>query len=269
MNINHISVSRKKCYEDCAQMYKFRYHLKVPRPDEEPFYFTYGKIVHKIAELYVENNGNTSLGNITTDILRGKIEIEDGKLAPPLPNEYKRKLPLHIRAIQSLTDKIGTDGIVEYKFNYDLDPPNGRHIVGFIDRLIIKDGKAWIIDYKTTKKGKWRQTKHSITTDTQLCAYARVVQREFNIEAHNINTALYYVEGGDLIGATFSQSSLEKVEQELLKTYKSIENSDPDKVWGNVGEQCRRCDYKNMCPFYKPQTKSEVAWDGTMENFIN
>lgn len=266
MDINHISISRKRCFDECPQMYKYRYHLKVPRPDEEPFYFTYGKIIHKIAELYVEGNGKTSLGDVTTEILRGKIEIEKGVTAPPLPDDYKRKLPGHIRSIQSLTDRIGTDGIVEYEFRYDLDPPNQRCVTGFIDRLIIKENKAWIIDYKTTKKGKWRHTPQSIKTDPQLCMYARVIHREFKIEPQNISTALYYVEGPQLVPARFTKQSLEKVEQELLKTYKLIEMADPDKVWGNVGEHCKRCDYRNMCPFYKPPSKKELSWDGDFGN---
>ena len=270
MKINHISVSRKRCFDECAQCYKYRYHLKVPRPGEEPFYFTYGNIVHTVAEHYVKRNGEDSLGDIATEVFRGKLPIgqtPDGKdqLAPStLPPEYQKKLPKHLRAIQKLTDSIGTDGITEHEFYYDLDPPNGRHIKGFIDRLIIKEDKAWIIDYKTTKKGRWRHNKTTITTDVQLSVYARVVQKEFNIKPENIQTALYYVEGGDLIGATFTDETLQKVEQELLNTYKRIEDADPDKVWGTVGWHCKRCDYQEMCPFYKPITQKAASWDGDM-----
>lgn len=266
MEINHISVSRMKCFEECPQLYKFRYHLKTPRPDAEPFYFIYGKIIHKIAELYVENDGKIPLGELSSDVLRGKIEIENDKFAPPLPAEYQKKLPIHLRAIQELTDKIGTRGITEYEFRYDLDPPNEKPITGFIDRLIIKEDKAWILDYKTTKKGKWRHTKHTITTDPQLCIYARVVQKEFGLKAQNINTALYYVEGGDLIGASFTQASLDGIEQKMLKTFNIIQQADPDKVWGRVGEHCRRCEYRTLCPFYKPQSKKELTWDGDFSN---
>ncbi len=266
MHIEHISVSRMRCFEECPQMYKFRYHLKVPRPGPEPFYFVYGKIIHKIAELYVESNGEQSLGDIKTEVLRGKIEIEHGKVAPPLTTEYKNKLPIHLRAIQQLTDKIGTGGIVEHKFHYDLDPPHSKHITGFIDRLIIKEDKAWIIDYKTTKKGKWRETKESIRHDPQLSMYARVVQKEFGIDAKNISTALYYVDGGDLVAASFSQESLERIEKKMLNVYNTIEKADANKVWGNVGEHCKRCDYSTVCPFYKPRTKTEATWDGDLTN---
>ena len=122
MDINHISVSRKKCFDTCTQQYKYRYHLKLPRPGEEPIYFVYGTIVHKISELYVENRGETPIGEIAKDLLRGKIELEEGVKCPALPDEYSKKLQKHLRAVQNLTDRIGTDGIVEWEFRYDLDP---------------------------------------------------------------------------------------------------------------------------------------------------
>jgi hypothetical protein len=77
------------------------------------------------------------------------------------------------------------------------------------------------------------------------------VQKKFDVPAENIQAALYYLEGGDLIGARFAQQSLLDVEQHLLKTYQQIEVMDPDNARGNVGEHCRRCDWKGMCPFYK------------------
>jgi CRISPR/Cas system-associated exonuclease Cas4 (RecB family) len=78
-----------------------------------------------------------------------------------------------------------------------------------------------------------------------------VVQKKFNAPADKIYAALYYLEGGNLVGAQFSQQSLELVEQELLQAYKEIENADPDKVWGNVGDHCARCKYRKICPFYR------------------
>lgn len=264
MDINHISVSRKKCFDQCTQQYKYRYHLKLPRPGEEPIYFVYGTIVHKISELYVENRGETPIGEIAKDLLRGKIELEEGVKCPTLPEEYTKKLQKHLRAIQNLTDRIGTDGIVEWEFRYDLDPPHGRHVTGFIDRLIVKGDKAFIIDYKTTKKGKWRVNKETVKDDLQLRCYARVVQREFGLKAENIKAALYYLEGEDLIACQYSDASLLQVEQDLKNAFIQIENSDPDKVWGKVGWHCKNCDYATICPFYSPQTAEQASWSGEL-----
>ncbi len=265
MNINHISVSRSKCFDTCAQQYKYKYHLKLDSPVAEPIYFLYGTIVHTIAELYVTHKGEKQIGDIAKEIMEGTIELEGSSGPPKLPDEYKKKLIKHVKAVKNLTSKIGFEGHVEKEFRYDLDPPHGRHVTGFIDRLIIKDDKAFIIDYKTTKKGKFRVDSNSVKHDLQLRTYARVVQREFGFPAENIQAALYYLDGENLIAAQFSHESLLQVEKELLDMYKKIENSDPDKVWGKVGWHCKMCDYASLCPFYKGQDTSVPKWDGNLE----
>lgn len=266
MHIEHISVSRKKCHDTCQQQYKYRYHLRLPRPGEEPFYFIYGKIVHKIAELYVENKGKISIGDWAKDVLRGKYPIDEGKTCPPIPDDYQRKFQRHLRAIQNLTEKIGTTGIVEWKFHFDLNPPNECFVTGFVDRLILNGDKAYIIDYKTTKKSKWRVNAQTVKDDLQLRAYARVVQREYNLEPQNIKAALFYLEGEELVACQYSQESLERAEKELLQAYESIKSADPDKVWGRVGWHCKQCDYASICPFYKPQSAEQASWSGNLED---
>jgi len=268
MNINHISVSRKKCFDTCQQQYKYRYHLKVPAPGEEPFYFTYGSIVHRVAELYVEHGGELSVGELGKGILSGKYDLdEEGtKAVSSLPEDYQKKFPKHLKAIENLTKRVGMEGIVEHPFYYDLDPPNGRHIKGFIDRLIIKGDKAWIIDYKTTKKGKWRVNSETVKDDLQLRAYARVVQREFGLKAANIKAALFYLDGENLIGCCYSEESLAQVENDLREAYIQIEGTDPDKVWGKVGWHCKTCDYGAMCSFYMGQSAAEASFDGDMSS---
>lgn len=269
MHIQHISVSRKKCFSLCSQQYKFRYHLKLEIPGPEPFYFVYGKIIHKIAETYVERSGEHSIGDIAQEVLRGKLEIEPGKTCPEIPVDYKRKMQKHLRAIQNLTERIGTDGMVEYEFKYDLDPPNNRCVTGFIDRLVIRGDKAFIIDYKTTKKGKFRVNKQTVTEDMQLRTYARVVQRNFGIKPENIKCALYYLEGEELVACQYSEASLINAEKELLADYLKIEASDPDKVWGNVGWHCKNCDYCSICPFYQTNNLNSVpSWDGNMDELL-
>lgn len=267
MNINHISVSRKKCYDTCAQQYKFRYHLKVPRPGPEPYYFAYGTLIHRVAELYVENKGEISVDKLAKGILDGNIDLDDrGTPCVPVQDDYQKKFQKHLVAVRNFTDTTGFDGIVEHKFEYDLDPPNNRTILGFIDRLIIKDDKAFIIDYKTTKKGKWRVNKETVKEDLQLRTYARVVQKEFGIEPQNIKAALLYLEGENIIGCCYSEESLIEAEQQLLESYKIIEAADADKVWGKVSWNCKFCDYGTICPFYQSGSGNNPKWDGDMDD---
>jgi CRISPR/Cas system-associated exonuclease Cas4 (RecB family) len=171
--------------------------------------------------------------------------------APKIPTEYKVRMPSHLKSIDTITNQIGFDGQLEWDFKYDLDPPNNKLVVGFIDRLIRKKDNFFILDYKTTKKGKFRKDKNSIRDDLQLKTYARIVQKQFDVPAENINTALYYLEGGNLISTKFSQKQLEDAERILLECYNDIKEADPNQVWGNVGNHCYRCEYANICPFFK------------------
>jgi hypothetical protein len=259
MDITHISVSRKSVWEECQQKYKYKYHLKVPNTEPEAPYFLYGKIVHRIAEIYVQSKGKAKIEEIANDVVRGKIPLErkadevineNQNLLSTIPADYKKKLPEHIKAIKKITTQMGTDGHLEWEFKYDLDAPNGKNMVGFIDRLFQKGDMWYILDYKTTKKGMWRKNASNITEDLQLRAYARIVQKTFDVPAKNIRAALYYLEGCELVGAKFSVASLVAAEQELLKAYNDIVERNPDHAWGNVKDHCKRCEYNKMCPFY-------------------
>lgn len=252
MLIEHISVSRSGTWEQCHELYKLKYHLKIPSPEESPEYFAYGKIIHKICELHVANRGQVDIGKLAQDVLTGVVEIEEGRKAPQLSVEYKRKLPEHLRSYMRLADRIGTDGITEWKFSYDLSPPNDYKVLGFIDRLIIKDDHYTILDYKTTKKGGFRKDQRTVTSDLQLQMYCRVVQKHFNADPSKIQAGLVYLDGGlQVVGASFTEKTLEQAEKYMLEAYLEIKNSNPDAVQGNVGRHCKRCDYRKVCPFYK------------------
>lgn len=250
-----MSVSRKTVWDECKKKYYYKYHLKLEPEEEEPFYFTYGKIIHKIAEEYVAKQGEVELKTITEMVIGGEIPIERNSdnpiFAPKIPMEYKLRMPGHLSSLGKITKDIGFDGELEWDFKYDLDPPNNKMVVGFIDRLVRRKDNFFILDYKTTKKGKFRKDKNSIKSDLQLRTYAKIVQDKFNVPAENINTALYYLEGGDLISSKFSQKSLDDAKKILLDSYDEIKDMDPNDAWGNVGSHCPRCEYYKICPFVK------------------
>jgi RecB family exonuclease len=253
LKINHISVSRAETYLDCNQKYLYRYELGI-LPKETPFYFTFGKIAHKCIELYTEERGARNINEIVDNVLQQKIPIEgEDKFCPPdLDYEHRARLSLHLNNFMKLTDKIGTNGDVEWPFDVDVDPPNGRKWVGFIDRLITKGDKYYIIDYKTTKPGKWRKTRTTIRKDLQIQGYCYIVRNHFKVPASNIRAALYYLEDGTLIDSGhFTDETLDNVPTRLKELFLRIEKQDPATVQGRVGDHCGRCDYNNICPFYK------------------
>jgi len=250
MDIEHISVSRKQTFDECPAKYNYRYHQKIVTLEPTQDYFTYGKIIHKVAEYYVKEQGKRDIALIANDVLSGGIFLEFNKPSPPLPDAYKNKFPQHLKNLKSLSDRIGYDGELEYEFIHDLDPPNNCLVKGVIDRLIIRNGKYFILDYKTTKKGFFRKNSNTIRKDLQLRSYARVLQKLFNVKAEDIRAALYYVEGPDLVPTKFTEESLETAEQELIGSYKTIKEMLPDDAHGKVGDQCRRCEFRKTCVFY-------------------
>lgn len=248
MKIEHISISRKQLWDQCQQAYKYKYHLELKSNEPEPEYFLYGKLIHKVAEDYVESNLEKNIEEILKEYVSGDILLENKKVI--LSQEYKKKLKSHIMNVKKLSDRIGPGGKTEWKFRFDLDPPNNKIVTGVIDRLIIKDNKCFIIDYKTTKKGFWRKNSNTIRSDIQLLCYAMIVNKTLGIEAENIRAALYYLEGGDLIPTKFNQTSIDKTKELLLETYNNIYEKQPDDVLGKVGQHCRRCEWRKICPFY-------------------
>lgn len=168
---------------------------------------------------------------------------------------YQNKLPKHVQAIGEITDRLGFSGEVELEIKHDLDPPNGKMVQAFIDRLMIENDIYKILDYKTTKKGRYQKTHLDITSDLQLRSYCRLVQLKYGIEADQIRAALFYVDGSKLVPVQYSQSSLEAAEKELLDAYDEIKAMDPDHAYGNVGDHCRRCDWRKICPFWSTTGK--------------
>jgi CRISPR/Cas system-associated exonuclease Cas4 (RecB family) len=251
MLIDHLSVSRTSCFELCQQQYKFKYHLKVIPDKPEQIYFTYGKLVHTAAEHFVELKGQRKIHEIVHDLLTGALEFEGFDKIHMLDSDYKRKLFEHTAFIEKFTEKVGFDGEIEHEVKYDLDPPNNKTFLGYIDRLIIKNDQAIILDYKTSKDNSWRKNKSNIGSDLQLCAYALYVHEKFNIQPEKIQAALVYLENPQIVSTSFSKKRLEDTKKKLKTTFYSIENFDENKVIGNVGNHCRRCDFSNKCAFYR------------------
>ena len=255
MLIEHLSVSRGQCYDLCHQQYKFKYHLKVIPDQHEQVYFVYGKLVHRAAEIYIQNKGEQDILEIGKKLLSGELEFPDREKLYLLTPEYKNKYWDHLVGVKlfsaEIAKKFGFAGELEYKMLFDLDEPNQKMILGFIDRLIIKDDFALIIDYKTSKNNAWRKNKKTIKTDLQLSTYAYHVYDKYKISPKNIHAVLFYMEGRKAVSTNFEESYLLQTKELLKKTYMKIESHDDKIVTGKVGYHCRRCDFNNKCHFYR------------------
>jgi len=253
MEIDYLSVSRKQCWDTCQQQYKYKYHLKVISNKPQQIFFTYGQVIHKAAELYVASKGSQTLEYFTKEILTGNISLDKFKPASKisLPTSYYEKITSHIRQLKKITDFLGFDGDTEFEFKHDLNPPNNTILKGYIDRILKKNEKFFVIDYKTTKTGPYRKDKNTIKKDLQMQAYSLVVRDKFNISGDKIILALFYLEGGNMISVSFNDKTLDECKKTLLETFEEIKTKEPEKAKANVGNHCKFCDYNDICPYYK------------------
>ena len=95
--------------------------------------------------------------------------------------------------------------------------------------------------------------------------YCRVVNKEFGIDPENIKAALYYLEDGVVLSASYDLESLESVEAELLALYDEIKGQDPDGAVGKTGRHCNNCEYRVMCPFFKNKSRLS-SWNGDLKS---
>jgi predicted RecB family nuclease len=169
----------------------------------------------------------------------------------PLPYHYAQQLPKDLKQFMVLSKKIGTDAEIEVPFKKDLDAPHNKFVVGFMDMIIKRNDEYWILDFKTTKEGKFRKTMQTVVNDLQLMCYTWVVSEMYNVDPSKIKAGLYYLQGGSLISAKFSKQTLENVPKKLLKVYNEVMESNPDTVVGTVGDHCGLCEYKSLCSYFQ------------------
>lgn len=261
MDISAISVSRYQVWNECARRYLYQYHLKL-KPPEEKFHFTYGKIVHRVAEKFVACRGEVPITEWRQRILSGEVPLEEPQPGvaekdqpKPAPIELSpadhERLSINLANVQWLVEKVGFGGVVEVPFQFDLDPPNNKIVRGVIDLIVGDNNMYSIVDYKTTKPGKWRETPESIRHNLQLRIYARFLNKKHGIPADRMQAALYYVDDRVLVPTRFTQEAIEEAEQILLNAYDEIVEMPPEHAAGRTGFHCQRCDWKNICPYAK------------------
>ncbi|NBT60009.1 hypothetical protein EBT16_14640, partial [bacterium] len=91
------------------------------------------------------------------------------------------------------------------------------------------------------------------------------VQKEFGIDPSNIKAALYYLEDEQILSSCYDETSLDSIERELLGVYDTIKEHAPENARGVTGQHCQRCEYRDMCPFFK-SGKKKILWDGDLKN---
>lgn len=238
--LSHSSISM---YLECPQKFKFRYVDKVPEKPKS--FFSFGQSVHSTLQFFYSKRACPSLQEVLDHFNTNWISA--GYKNP------KQEATEKAKGVQIITDfyskhapTFRTPLFAEYSFRVKID---GILVMGFIDRIDkLADNTIVVTDYKT---GGALAPGRALT-DPQLTMYQIVAQEVLGMKVSKV--ILYHV--NSLVASTSPAHSLEQMDflrKQIVTVAKSIEqgiftaNPEPTK--------CSRCDYKDICPAFKPKTK--------------
>ncbi|MBR4682395.1 MAG: PD-(D/E)XK nuclease family protein [Elusimicrobiaceae bacterium] len=257
------SYSKMGMYKECPQKYKFRYvHML---PEKPKYYFAFGSAMHAVME-FIYNPQKTvfptlaealqffdTTWNKTTFEQKGYASVEKELEGYA---EGRRILESYYEQNElSFTHPLS----VETKSTLEID---GLNLISILDRMdYLGDGKIKILDYKT---GKTVQREPD-----QLYMYQKVVENSPVIKAlvQAKDPAVKEVRVGELSFyhlPTLTEMKFERApDKEIFSFWQGVlqiaDNIRAGKFAPTPGEnQCRWCDYRNLCPVFTGKEYSAV-----------
>lgn len=232
MKISRLSASRLTLFQDCAYHYRLRYHDKVPSDKISPA-AEYGRWLHKGFELSVKDNRPVE------EVL--KETINDYSFG----DDHLRKTPKILENFKRFNDGLET-GKTEFEFK--VDPGGEVPLMGIIDRLIVKDDSAVIVDYKT---GRFRKSARELKSDSQLAMYVYAAHELTGLPFHKIEAWLFYVFWGKVMKVTFTSQEIDKFLEMSRKAISTIIKMEPEAAKPKINKFCGWCEYSEMCKAYQ------------------
>jgi len=231
-----LSHNKIKTYLECKLKYKYQYIDKLPQIQNPAFEF--GKIVHTIFELYVQElikvNKSKDKDILNKIIFNQIIPIDIKDEISYVCNNYNKSFKLEYETF------VGT----EYNMEVFLEKPKVFKMI--IDRLHIDNENkvAKIYDYKTNRL--------PTDTDLQLAIYAWGVSQyypdieKFECYTEYIRQPLYNTK------KILNIIVVEQLDKELLKLSKAIDVLNGSRKYNsNITEKCAVCAYRDSCEAVK------------------
>ncbi len=198
MSIKPWSFSRIKAFEQCPKKF---YHLKIAKDYSEPETdaMSYGTAFHLAAEEYVRDGtsipDNFKFAQSALDGLKAK---RGNKLC-----EIKMGLDENLEPCGFFDKKVWWRGIA--------------------DLVILDEGTAWVVDYKTSKSAKYADKG-------QLELMALATFKHYP-EVNTVRAGLLFVVSRDLVKDTYTRDMMPVLWSKWLANYKRMETAHDKNVW--------------------------------------
>ncbi|HWZ22685.1 MAG TPA: PD-(D/E)XK nuclease family protein [Cytophagaceae bacterium] len=255
-----LSVSKKKCFDQCKRQFEFSYIHKLPKKDRD--YHIFGKFAHQVLQDFHQAyiDGSVAPYNKVMGIAfkAALVEYKD-KMTKEMIDESFQLINQYLSIVSlDRKNKVSANVIaVEQPFNFDIAP--NLILNGMIDRVQIDDDNViHVCDYKTVKN------KQYIKNDFfQLLTYAYVIMLENeNIEKVRASYILLR-HNFEYVTTEFNKDTILEIKQKYIKCAQDIISEKEYKP--NPTRLCAYCDYLDLCPEgkgvnYNPSVHGEVSW---------
>lgn len=249
------SYSKMGMYKECPQKYKFRYiHML---PEQPKYYFAFGSALHEVME-YIYNPANPAFPTLSESLAYFEKYWNKTSFDQKGYASVEKELAGYAegrRIIETYYAKHAAEFFhplsVEMKSTLDID---GLSLISILDRIdYLGEGKIKILDYKT---GKTVQREPD-----QLYMYQKVVENSPAIKAlvqkkdpaatelRVEQLSFYHLPS--LKEMTFERATDKEIFEFWQRVLQIADNIRAGKFSPTPSEnQCRWCDYRNICPVF-------------------
>jgi len=242
MKVEHLSASRISTYQQCQLKYHAIYDLGIRDGDPHPLTIM-GKAVHRVGEMGV----NTLLGNGTIQWMESVESTCKEMNVSPANTILAKELvnnALDWGYLRNLDRCVGTE------IEFDLVLPNCVKVVGYIDRLDIKDNCADVIDLKTQKRAFNDDT---LKDEWQSVTY-NWASRQIRPEITGTSTLSYWVLRHRVQRCWITADDAKRGEDKLMAISEEIMScEDPQPTPSGL---CPWCPYQPQCSASKEGVKA-------------
>lgn len=267
------SYSKMGMYKECPMKYKFRYIHMIP--EQPKYYFAFGSALHKVME-YIYNPANPAFPTLEQTLAMFEKDWNstsfDQKGYASMEKETAGFAEGQ-RIIRSYYDKhqatFAHPLSVEMRSTLETD---GLNLISILDRIdYLGDGKVQILDYKTGKTVE--------RAPDQLFMYQKVVETSPAIKSlvQTADPAVKEVKVEKL--CFYHLPSLKEMyferagDKEIFEFWQNVLKVADDiraaKFTPTPGEnQCRWCDYRNICPVFTGKDYTGPTGYGARNSFV-
>jgi DNA helicase II / ATP-dependent DNA helicase PcrA len=241
LKIEYVTYSNLQMFDICPLHYKAKviFNIPTPKTNVQSFGISLHNCLYKFYKLIQENkkvDASTLQNILKTEWINEGYENKTHE--KERFNQAEGILKSFYKSEEQLIKPIG----LELPFSFNLK--NGIRVSGKIDRVDRRQKGIEIIDYKTGQDNPKAKTAHELQLAIYALAATKVKDEVFNRKPEDITLTLHFLEGNTKKHMNFTQSDLDKFENELIEKIKEIEKSD-FKCSGNV--LCLNCEFKILC----------------------